>query len=151
MSLTLFLDTGPLGLIAQRSAVVNADACRGWVMSHLAAGDQFIVPEVADYELRRELIRIRAVGGLRRLDRFIQGAPNRYLPLTTPAMRRAAHLWADVRSRGMPTADPKELDGDAILAAQVLTSGLAGPDTIVATTNVSHLSRFLPAQLWSSI
>lgn len=36
-----------------------------------------------------------------------------------------------------------------ILAAQVLTLGL--PDTIVATTNVGHIARFTPADLWRNI
>ena len=151
MSLTLVLDTGPLGSIAQRPGVVNADACRVWVMDHLIMGDRFVVPEVADHELRRELIRIRATAGIRRLDGFINGARDRHLPIATVAMRRAATLWADVRNRGRTTADRKELDGDATLAAQVLTSGFAGRNTLVATTNVAHLARFLPARDWSGI
>jgi hypothetical protein len=106
---------------------------------------------VADYELRRELIRIGKTRGIRVLDRFIAERPDRYLPLTSVAMRRAAELWADVRNRGLPTAPPEALDGDAILAAQVLTSPFAGPSTVVATMNVSHLSRFLPAQDWTTL
>ena len=31
-------------------------------------------------------------------------------------MLRAAELWAQARRRGRPTADPKELDCDVILA-----------------------------------
>ena len=151
MSRTIYIDTGPLGLITQRPGVPDADACRAWVTTRLAAGDRLIVPEVADYELRRELVRARKPIGLRQLDRFITADPERYLPITTAAMRRGAELWADVRNRGRPTADPNELDGDAILAGQVLTSSLAGRNTLVATMNVSHLARFLRAELWSSI
>ena len=106
---------------------------------------------MADYEVRRELTRQKLAAGLNRLDQFTSGPTCHYQPITTAAMRRAALLWADVRNRGMPTADPKELDGDAIIAAQVLTSPFAGPDTLVATANVSHMSRFLAAKLWSSI
>jgi hypothetical protein len=36
-----------------------------------------------------------------------------------------------------------------ILAAQALTLGVA--DVIIATTNVGHLSRFVPADLWYNI
>jgi predicted nucleic acid-binding protein len=59
-------------------------------------------------------------------------------------MRRAAELWADVRRRGQPTADPRSLDADVILSAQA--EGVGG---IVATENVSHLSRFVDAREWA--
>ena len=151
MSRTIFLDAGPLGLLAQRPGVADADDCREWAAKRLSGGDRFVVPEVADYELRRELIRIGKVSGIRRLEAFIGAAPDRYLPITTAAIRRAAELWADVRNRGMPTADPNELDGDVILGGQLLTSVHAGRNALVATSNVSHLSRFVAAQHWSTI
>jgi len=72
-----------------------------------------------------------------------------YLPLTTVAMRQAALFWAQARQQGQPTADNKALDGDVILAAQAITLGIA--DTVIATTNVGHLSRFVPAALWPDI
>ena len=56
---------------------------------------------------------------------------------------RGAQLWADARNRGLPTADPKELDGDVILAAQAERA-----KAIVATDNVGHLARFVSAQNW---
>jgi len=46
----------------------------------------------------------------------------------------------------MPTADPKELDADVILAAQALESG-----GIVATENVGHLGRYVTAKSWREI
>ena len=45
-------------------------------------------------------------------------------------------------------ADPA-LDGDVILAAQAATLDRAR--VIDATTNVRHLSRFVPAKLWADI
>jgi len=57
-------------------------------------------------------------------------------------MLRAAELWALARNRGTPTADPKELDGDVILAAQA-----EQVRAVVATDNVGHLSRFVQAKL----
>ena len=38
-----------------------------------------------------------------------------------------------------------------ILAAQVLSLGVPGPDLVVATTNPAHLSLFVPADLWTNI
>jgi hypothetical protein len=72
-----------------------------------------------------------------------------YLPLTTRAMRQAALFWAQARQQGLPTAEDKAIDGDVILAAQAMTLGL--PDAVVATTNIGHLSRFVPADFWQNI
>ena len=72
-----------------------------------------------------------------------------YLAITTSAMRQAATFWAEARQQGRPTAADPALDGDVILAAQAATLGRV--DVIVATTNARHLSRFVPAELWSDI
>jgi len=61
-------------------------------------------------------------------------------------MLRAAELWAEVRRRGRPTADPQALDGDVILAAQTLSIGGR-----VATENVGHLSLFVEAADWNVV
>jgi predicted nucleic acid-binding protein len=105
-----------------------------------------IVPEIADYETRRELIRLGGTVALANLDSW--GNQLEYLALTTAAMRRAAELWAQARSTGQPTAPDPALDGDVILAAQALTLNTA---VVVATGNPAHLSRFVPAELWSNI
>ena len=110
-------------------------------------GSRVIVPEIADYEVRRELLRANKVRGLERLDAL--AGLLEYLPLSTAAMRQAAIFWAQARQQGRPTADDKALDGDVILAAQAMTLGAA--DIVIATTNVSHLSRFAPTALWPDI
>lgn len=61
-------------------------------------------------------------------------------------MLRAADLWAQARRNGLPTADPKALDCDVILAAQALAV-----NGMVATENVGHLSRFVNAKSWREI
>lgn len=106
-----------------------------------------MIPEIADYEVRRELLRANKTKGIARLDelaRFLE-----YLPLTTTAMRQAAQFWGQARQQGQPTAGDNTIDGDMILAAQVMT--LAIPDAVIATTNVGHLSRFVAAGLWQDI
>jgi predicted nucleic acid-binding protein len=72
-----------------------------------------------------------------------------YLPLTTPAMRQAAELWAQARQKGQPTAGDNTIDADMILVAQVMMLNVT--NAIIATTNVGHLSRFFPAETWRSI
>jgi predicted nucleic acid-binding protein len=111
------------------------------------AGHLFVLPEIADYEVRRELVRLRRTKSLRRLDRL--ALQLEYLPLDTSAMRRAAEFWAEARQQGRPTASNDALDSDVILAAQVATYGVR--NSIVATSNPSHISRFVTADLWQNI
>jgi predicted nucleic acid-binding protein len=143
----VLLDSGPLGLLCQtrRSAVTRA--CEQWLASLLAAGRRILVPEIVDYELRRELLRIPRQAAIARLDALAQATE--YLPITTLAMRRAAELWAQARQQGQPTAGDNTIDSDMILAAQALTLGT--PDVVIATTNIGHLARFVPAELWQAV
>lgn len=48
--------------------------------------------------------------------------------------------------RGQPTADPKELDGDVILAAQAERARAT-----VVTENAGHLSRLVEAKRWTEV
>jgi hypothetical protein len=125
------------------------DACQLWLRSLLANGWNVYVPEIADYEVRRELIRANQTAGLNRLDALLPQLD--YLPITTAVMRLAADLWAKARNAGWATATPQALDGDVILAAQVLTLALPPADVIVATMNVAHLTGFLAADTWQNI
>jgi predicted nucleic acid-binding protein len=140
-------DAGPLGLATNPRRSVRSIACAQWLQQLLRGGVRGLVPEIADYEVRRELLRANKVKGLDRLDSLARLLE--YLPLTTVAMRRAAQFWAEARQQGKPTAGAEALDGDVILAAQAATLGIA--DVVIATTNVGHLSRFVPAELWQDI
>ena len=146
----IVLDTGVLSLLTLRVGVPKGDDCKAWLAGLLRSGRAAHVPEVADYELRRELTRAGKTAGLARLDAF-NALPGRYLPLTTPAMRRAAELWAQVRNQGRPTAPDEDIDGDVILSAQALTQGWLPADVIVATPNTKHIGRFLTARRWEDI
>jgi predicted nucleic acid-binding protein len=147
---TIVLDSTPLGLLTQRRGIRAADDAQDWLARHLSAGTRIIVPEIVDYELRRELLRLAKTSAVARLDAFNAAMPDRYLPLTTPALRFAAELWAQLRQAGIPTADPHALDGDVILAAQVRVAGLPS-DTVVATGNIGHLARVVNAALWANV
>ena len=147
--LAVLLDTGPLGLAANPKASEEGDACNLWIEGLLLQKIEVFVPEITDYELRRELLQARLLKSLVALDELVSGLD--YLALTTPIMRRAAALWAEVRQAGQPTAGRYALDGDVILAAQALALGYAPGEVVIATTNVGHLSRFLPARRWQDI
>jgi hypothetical protein len=151
MNLTVFLDAGPLGLITNPKKTPAAIAAAQWVFDMEAAGHRFLVPAIADYEVRRELVRAGKSGGVARLDVFNAAEPDRFLSVTDSALRLGADLWARARNAGATTADPKELDGDVLIAAQALDLGLPISDFIIATVNVGHLSLFVPADLWTNI
>jgi predicted nucleic acid-binding protein len=151
MSRVVILDTGPLGIATKRRGVPDAEACRQWIATGIRSGASFLVPSIAYFEVRRELERLNNTGGIARLDAFCRAVPDRYLILTDDALRLACTLWARARNAGTPTADPKELDCDVLLAAQVLTLDILPSDVIIATTNVGHLSQFVTADLWVNI
>ncbi len=147
MSKVVLLDAGPLGLLCTPPKKANAAACIRWLSTLVTAGVRVIVPEVTDYEVRRELIRLNKTASLAQLDAL--ALATEYLPITTAAMRRAAELWAIARQTGQPTAGDNTIDADVILIAQAQTLGV--PGVVIATTNVGHLSRFTAAEVWSNI
>lgn len=147
MNRVVVLDSGPVGLLARRRGIPEVDACRRWQDDLLERDIHVILPEIVDYEVRRELSRLNAVSSLARLDSL--ATLLEYLPITTEAMRLAATLWGQARQQGRPTADPKEIDGDAILSAQTIL--LDAADAVVATTNVGHLSRYVAARHWQDV
>jgi predicted nucleic acid-binding protein len=146
MSDAVVLDATPLGILCHPRNPPHVMACRQWANAFVLAGRRVLVPEIADYEVRRELIRNNSSIALSNLDQL--GTQLEYLPLTTAAMRLAAQLWAQARSAGQPTAPDPSIDADVILAAQAIT--LNAP-VIVATGNPAHLRRFVAAELWSNI
>lgn len=145
----LLLDTGVLGLVTNPKATPTNEACCVWLRALLADGARVIVPEIADYELRRELIRAHKINGWQRLDALKNTIE--YLPINTDAMLKAAALWAHARNVGTPTAPDTGLDGDVILAAQALTLETHGERLVIATTNVGHLALFVEASEWQDI
>jgi predicted nucleic acid-binding protein len=151
MSLTVFLDAGPLGLVTNPKKTPETIAAAEWVYSMEAGGHRLLVPAIADFEVRRELVRTGKAQGIARLNAFNAAEAGRFLSVTDTALLRGADLWAQARNAGTPTADPKELDGDVLIAAQALDLGLPASDFIIATVNVGHLALFVPADLWTNI
>ena len=129
MAKIIVLDSGPLGMVTNPKARASECLeCQTWLKSMLNVGHTVAIPEIVDYEVRRELIRANRLASLRQMDRL--NALAIYMPITTLAVRKAAELWAIARQSGLPTADPMALDGDVILSAQVLTSFEPGLDVI---------------------
>lgn len=147
MSRVVFLDAGLIGLVTNPKLSPESTLCTRWLQALIISDIRVIIPEIADYEVRRELLRANKVKGIARLDEL--GNSLEYLPITTAAMRQAAMFWAQARQQGQPTAGDKTIDSDMILAAQATTLDVV--DVVIATTNVGHLSRFAPADLWRNI
>ena len=125
------LDTTPLGLVTQKPGKSNnADACADWISKLIRSRHRIVVPEIVDYEVRRELTRAGQDASIARLDAFNLADLHRYIPLTTEAMRLAAKLWAEARNAGIATAHNHALDGDVIVAAQALSMGVPPTDFI---------------------
>jgi predicted nucleic acid-binding protein len=147
VSRVVFLDAGPIGLVTNPKLSPESTLCTRWLQTLITSNIRVIIPEIADYEVRRELLRANKVRGIARLDELANSLE--YLPITTAAMRQAAMFWAQARQQGQPTAGDKTIDSDMILAAQAMTLDVV--DVVIATTNVGHLSRFAPADLWRNI
>ena len=137
----IMLDAEPLGRIAHPHPNPEIAA---WLEQMLLFGVEVFLPEIADFELRRNFLLEGLGESVVRLDALKKTLT--YLPLTTDVMIRAAELWADARKRGKPTADPKELECDVILAAQAEQVG-----AVVVTENVGHLSLFVEAKSWRDV
>ncbi len=151
MARLILLDSEPLGLIVRDPGKPQVQLRLAWLNAVMTNAAIVVIPEIAHYEVRRELIRIRAVATLRRLEYALD--PNSgfdHLTLTTDSIIKAAELWAFVRKSGVPTASPEALDADAILAGQAALAGQPGDMVTIATTNLAHLNRFpgIDAQTW---
>jgi predicted nucleic acid-binding protein len=147
VSRVILLDAGIIGLVTNPKLSPESTLCTRWLQTLITSGNRVSIPEIADYEVRRELLRANKVRGIARLDELANLLE--YLPITTAAMRQAAMFWAQARQQGQPTAGDKTIDSDMILAAQAMTLDVV--DVVIATTNVGHLSRFAPADLWQNI
>ena len=151
MARTVVLDAGPLGLLCVCTGVIEADRCGDWLQSIVAGRANIVIPVVADYEVRRELIRVDATPKLLALDNLadVYGL----FELEPEATQVAAEFWARLRRTGKPTAPDDDLDADALLAGVAATCVEPGDSANVATTNTRHLARFpgVDARLWSDI
>ena len=147
----ILLDTGILGRLCHPRREQNQPVTH-WLLKILnepTSDVRVILPEIADYELRRKLLHLIGKGqssnkSIDRLDSL--GRLLDYLPLDTEVMHHAAELWAQCRRRGWPLSSEQALDGDVILAAQAqLVEGT------IATTNRKHLDILVPAKTWEEI
>lgn len=149
MSLLILRDSGPLGLVTNPRNTPETSACGHWIQAMVARGRRVLVPEVTNYEARRELLRAGRAAGIRILDEL--KARIGYEPIRTETMVLGAEYWASARRRGRPTACDDSLDADMILVAQAGLLQSATIEVIIASDNIRHLSLFADARPWQEI
>ena len=154
----MILDSGVLSLLTSPIQDVSQldeneiSQCTKWFDTLLARGVLVVTSEISDYEVRRELIRIKSEG-LPKLDSLREKI--HFQPVTTDILKKAAELWAVTRQNHIKTADDKNIDADMIITAQwsLLSEEFPGRAVLIATKNLRHLKIFAKenAQEWMNI
>ena len=99
--LLIALDAAPLGLLSNPTRSGPVAGAWEWASARLADGCRIVVPEIADYEVRRELIRAGRWSSIQRLDLLAYAFE--YAPITTSVMMRAASKQSSSRLPTSPT------------------------------------------------
>ena len=97
---------------------------------------------VAEYELRRELVRNHSVRALDALENLAERLP--YVPMDRPMWKCAAVVWADQVAKGRMPA--QGISGDTLLAAQALVVR-----AVVITENLKHFEGIVLAMSWTDV
>ena len=161
MARVIYLDSGPVGLAChpRPKKGTEFDDFRSWLMKALEGRTRIIIPAIADYEVRRELVRNGSLDSIDLLDQIEDGRHPilkgiTYLPLSEGALKGAAKLWAEARNKGYATAGDQALDGDVMVAAQALDHAGTSTRFTIATGNVKDLARYVGrrrARPWTAI
>jgi predicted nucleic acid-binding protein len=148
----IFLDTFLVSSLSKKESTLPtlSDTCHQWILECESKGHTVIIPGMCYYECLRELEMRQATHQIERLTNHCVRS-FRFIPITQAHLDAAAILWGQTRRSGKALADPKALDGDVILCAQVLSFNLPASDYVVATTNRKHLSVFVTRDDWQNI
>jgi predicted nucleic acid-binding protein len=145
------LDSSVLGVVTRAPGDPEGDDLFIRLANLRSDGVPIIIPEIADYEVRRGLMVARATSGLKRLDAL--KSEFTFRAIRSADMRRAAELWAYLARRGLRIAGHHDLGADAILTAQAIHAGRPGDEIRIVTDNLRHFGRFpgVTAVLWRSL
>jgi hypothetical protein len=97
VSAAVLLNSGPLGILVNPGNRPHVVACHAWLSALQAAGRRVLLPEIADYEVRRVLIRIQSQTALSNLD--LLASQLEYLPLHCDSSRPSARLTSPQAAR----------------------------------------------------
>jgi predicted nucleic acid-binding protein len=138
VTLRLLLDSGVLSEICHGKA---ERPVRAW-FERISLRHELFVSDVADYEVRRGLVRARALRGIALLDTM----PGRCIRVAMDGTHwhRAAEIWARLANAGRIPA--KGLSGDTLLAAQALDLGAT-----IVTYNLKDFAGIVSASIWTDV
>lgn len=117
---------GPLGPITHPQCNAEVVAITDWLSGCLKRRHEIIVPAIACYEMRRELLRANKTFSVARLEVFVKATPDRCLALSDPALRLAAERWAKSRQAGHLAARPESHRGRRADRRSAALAGHAG-------------------------
>lgn len=137
----VLLDSGPLGQIAHPRPDRKI---LEWAAHWLSAGVELLIPEIADYEVRRELMRAGLAASISRLNERRDAL--RFVPINSKSIIRAAEFSAIAWSAAEPAVHDMSLDSDTNLEAQAAT--LTVGSAVVASSNPMRIARFAQAESW---
>ena len=148
--LALLVTTLDEKLSEDKKLLTESKQCREWLYRLLSKGAYVIASDICDYELRRELIRIKSksVPKLDRLRDLIE-----FQEVTFAVLEKAAELWAEARDMSQSNKVKENIDIDCILAAHwcLLKDKYPGRQVIIATKNIKDFQRVTECSIWKSI
>lgn len=147
----IFLDSNILSSLTNpASTSEHITQCKEWLYKLQARSRSFYSSDICDYELRRKLLQIKSpnIGKLDELRDQIM-----FLPVSHHDLSKAAEIWSDLRTKGQPNKDLKNIDVDCILVAQCMNLQLEYPGqrVVLATTNVKDFEGLIDCALWQNI
>ncbi len=124
--------------------------CTEWFYRLLSKGAYVTSSDLCDYEIRRELIRIKSksVQELDKLRDLID-----FHQVTFAVLEKAAELWAEARDMSQSNKVKENIDIDCILAAQwcLLKEEYPARQVIIATKNIKDFQRVTECSIWQEI
>ncbi|MEM8640952.1 MAG: hypothetical protein AAGG51_19375 [Cyanobacteria bacterium P01_G01_bin.54] len=153
------LDSSVLGVLAtpnnsseleNETGFTEVYYCTEWFYKLLAKTYRIIIPDICDYELRCELLRIGSQG-VEKLNAL--RAVLDCHAVTFDVLDKAAEIWSESRAMSQPNTVRENIDVDCIVAAYcyILQQNHPGQRIVLATKNIKDFQRTTECAIWQDI